>query len=186
MCIKYGIAALKTFDYALGSTGKTDQGNLNPENRPKMHNPGVLSNAKSITNHYFKTACNALTKGPRSMSEAAPNRQELDLSIKKMALSGRLGIFTQAVSLVNANFASNNDSHLSKEKKEQYQALTAAYQAGDISATYAFLQSACGWNKEKSSVEARVGMAFNSAAMVLACGHDYKDRSKGFSGSIFD
>ncbi|RQQ46043.1 hypothetical protein [Burkholderia stagnalis] len=126
----------------------------------------------SMLSGAFHTALQSLTRGDRSMSEAAPERQELHSTLQRFSQPTP---FTQAVAMVNQNLASHGDTNLPAYKQQRYAEDTAATQSGDMSNAGAFARSAFDWGARFSATRdpaALTGAAFNAAGSIVAGSHD--------------
>jgi len=137
------------------------------------------SNNSSWASRAFSIARKSLMPGTQK-----PPAQEIP---NRTALAEHLGSaesnkpFSQAVDMVNSNLATNGAPDISAAKLEQYKQLTQDVNAGKISNTTAFFESAGGWaTDETSSVPDRVvGAAFNFGGAMLSGAQEADNMKKG-------
>ncbi len=161
--------------YPAGGSGKPlpgGSGQVPPAATPPSNDSTWLSGA-------FTTAKKSLMPGTQKPPmEAIPNRTAL---AEQLINAESNKPFSQAVNMVNSNLASNGYADISTAKLGQYVQLTQDVDAGKISSTTAFFESAGGWVGDKtSSVPDRmVGALFNFGGAMFSGAQEADNLKKG-------
>ncbi|QHG65578.2 RHS repeat-associated core domain-containing protein [Pseudomonas putida] len=137
------------------------------------------SNDSSWLSGAFNTAKKSLMPGTqRPPMEAIPNRTAL---AEQLINAESNKPFSQAVSMVNSNLASNGAADISRAKLGQYVQLTQDVDAGKISNTTAFFESAGGWvgDTTSSAPDRMVGALFNFGGAMLSGAQEADNLKKG-------
>ncbi|MGY4526624.1 hypothetical protein [Pseudomonas sp. TE21394] len=110
--------------------------------------------------------------------EAIPNRTVLAEHLGSVESNKP---FSQAVDMVNSNLASNGAADISAAKLEQYVRLTQDVNAGEISNTTAFFESAGGWvgDTTSSGPDRVVGALFNFGGAMFSGAQEADNMKKG-------
>jgi len=161
--------------YPAGGTGTPLPGG--PSQVPPVSPPP--SNDSSWLSSAFTTARKSLMPGTQKpLVEAIPNRTTL---AEHLMNADSNKPFSQAVNMVNSNLASNGAADISTAKLGQYVRLTQDVEAGKISNTTAFFESATGWvGDTTSSIPDRVvGAVFNMGGAVFSGAQEADNLKKG-------